>query len=311
VARIAVIGLGRMGRGMAGRLLAAGHDVAVHNRTLGGRAERDLAAAGARPARTPRDAARHATAVLTMVSDDDASRSVWQGPDGVLTGAEGRGPAAGALAIECSTVSHHRVAELAAQVRARGLRYLDCPVTGLPEAAAAGTLTLLVGAAGEDLDAARPLLAPLAGEVLHLGPVGAGTAYKLIINLMGAVQIAAAAEGMALAERAGLDLGQVARAIAAGQAGSPQVVRKVGRIVAADHDRDVVFPGRLRRKDAAYGVRLATDLGVAAPFGRTALAGLDALVAAGLGDLNETSIIEVARWGPDGAAAPRPGTAAP
>jgi 3-hydroxyisobutyrate dehydrogenase len=289
VARVGVIGLGRMGRGMAGRLLAAGHEVAVHNRTPG----RDgaLVAAGARRAGSPAQAAAHADAVLAMVSDDDASRAVWDGPDGVLTCPELR---PGALAIECSTLSPDRVGELAAAARESGLRYLDCPVTGLPDAAAAGALTLLVGADDADLAAARPLLDPLGTELIHFGPVGAGTAYKLIVNLMGAVQIAGAAEGLAMAERAGLDLHQVARALANGQAASPQVVRNARRMAEGDHD-DVVFSGHLRRKDADYGVRLAAALGLEAPFGRTALAGLDALVADGLGDRNESSVIEVAR----------------
>jgi 3-hydroxyisobutyrate dehydrogenase len=280
---------------MAARLLGAGHDVTVHNRTPGGSAERQLVAAGARAATTPREAARDAQAVLVMVSDDDASRAVWQGPDGVLTATAQPGPVPGALAIECSTLSRDRVDGLAVTTRALGLRYIDCPVTGLPGAAAAGTLTLLVGADGDDLTAARPLLAPLCASLLHFGPVGTGTTYKLIINLMGAVQIGAAAEGMALAERAGLDLDQVARAIASGQAASPQVVRTTRRIADGDHDQNVVFSGRLRRKDTDYGVRLAAALGLDAPFGRTALAGLDQLLDDGLGDLNESSIIEVAR----------------
>jgi 3-hydroxyisobutyrate dehydrogenase len=112
---------------------------------------------------------------------------------------------------------------------------------------------------------------------------------------MGAVQIAAAAEAMALAERAGLDLDQVALAIASGQAASPQVMRNSRRMADGDHDRNVVFSGRLRRKDAAYGVALAEELGLAAPFGRTALTALDQLLERGLGEANESSIIEVAR----------------
>jgi 3-hydroxyisobutyrate dehydrogenase len=173
------------------------------------------------------------------------------------------------------------------------LRYLDCPVTGLPDAAAAGRLTLLVGASADDLEAAGPVLAPLADEVLRFGPVGAGTAYKLIVNLMGAVQIAGAAEGLALAERAGLDLQQVASALASSQAASPQVVRNSRRMV--DANSDVVFSGRLRRKDTAYAIRLAERLGMGVPFGEVALDGLDALLAAGLGEANESAIIEVAR----------------
>ena len=226
-----------------------------------------------------------------MVNDDAASRSVWLGPDGVLAA----DLPAGAFAIECSTLSHAWVLELAAAARARELRYLDSPVTGLPEAAAAGQLTLLIGAEADDLHDAEPLLRPLAVDWLHFGPAGSGTAYKLIVNLMGAVQIAAAAESMALAERAGLDLDQVAGAISSGQAASPQVVRNSRRMADGNHQRDVVFSGRLRHKDALYGVRLAEKLGIEAPFGHAALAGLDRLLALGLGDQNESSIIEVPR----------------
>ncbi len=278
-----------MGSGMAGRLLAAGHDLVVANRTPG-RAAR-LVAAGAAEAPTPAEAATGADAIIVMVSDDEASRQVWLGPDGVLAGR----PADGAFAIECSTLSRDWVLELAAVAGGRGLRYLDAPVTGLPDSAAAGRLTLLVGAAEADLAAARPFLEPLAERLLHFGPVGAGTAYKLIVNLVGAVQIAGIAEGLVLAERAGLDLEQVLAALTGGQAASPQVVRNGGRMVAGDHDRDIQFAGRLRHKDTAYALRLARQLGVAAPYGELALDGLAELLATGRGELNESSIIEVAR----------------
>jgi 3-hydroxyisobutyrate dehydrogenase len=288
MARIAFIGLGRMGTGMCGRLMEAGHDVVVSNRTPS-KAE-PLVARGGRWAATPREAADGADAAFVMVSDDDASRSVWLSPDGVLA-AELR---PGALAVECSTLSFDWVRELAAEARSRGLRYVDAPVTGLPEAAAAGRLTLLLGADPEDLEAAEPLLAPLSEQRLHFGDVGAGTAYKLIVNLIGAIQIASVAEGMALAERAGLDLDQVAAAIASGQAASPQVVRNSRRMADEDH-AEVVFSGHLRRKDVAYALALAGELGLEVPFGRAAANGLNRLVAAGLGDRNESSIIEVAR----------------
>ena len=288
MARVAFVGTGRMGLGMAARLLGAGHEVVVWNRTADRAAE--LVAAGAQVAPTPRQAAEGADAIVVMVSDDDASRSVWTGPGGLLAGA-----APGALAVECSTLSHGWVLDLAAAARDRGLRYVDSPVTGLPDAAAAGELTLLIGADDADLAAVRPLLEPLSAVVLHFGPVGAGTAYKLIVNLMGAVQIAGVAEGMAMAERAGLDLELVARAIESGQAASPQVVRNAHRIVAGDHADPVVFSGRLRRKDADYGVRLASELGIDARLGTAALDGLDRLVAMGLGDQNESAVVEVSR----------------
>lgn len=288
MARVAMIGLGRMGSGMAGRLLAAGHEVVLANRTPERAA--GLVAAGAVLAATPAEAAIGAEAAIVMVSDDEASRSVWDAPEGALAGL-----APGALAIECSTLSADRVRELAATARGSGLRYVDAPVTGLPDAAASGQLTLLVGADPADLDAALPLLEPLAEQIVRFGPVGAGTAYKLIVNLIGAVQIAGVAEGLVLAERAGLDLSQVVAALALGQAASPQVVRNSRRMAASDHGENVVFSGRLRRKDAAYAMALAAQLGVGAPLGRVALDGLDDLLASGLGDVNESAIIEVAR----------------
>lgn len=289
MARIGFVGLGRMGSGMAARLVVAGHDVAVFNRSAEKTAA--LVDAGATAAASPRDAATDADAVFVMVADDSASRAVWLGPEGVLAGEL----APRALAVDCSTLSHDWVLELAQKARQRQLRYLDCPVTGLPEAAAAGQLTLLVGAEPDDLTAAEPLLGVLADSWIRFGPPGAGTAYKLIVNLMGAVQIAGVAEGLALAERAGLDLEQVMSAIASGQAASPQVVRNGRRMVQGGHDRAVVFSGRLRRKDAAYGMQLAGKLGIDAPLGRVALDGLDRLIDSGRGDDNESGIIEVAR----------------
>lgn len=289
MAKVAFIGLGRMGSGMAARLLTAGHELTVFNRTP--EKAQDLISAGARWADSPRQAAQSADAVFVMVSDDAASRAVWLGDEGVL--AADLPPEA--FAIDCSTLSHDWVLQLAEATRSRRLRFLDCPVTGLPDAAAAGELTLLIGADPDDLAAAEPLLRPLATDWIRFGLPGAGTAYKLIINLMGAVQIAAAAEGIALAERAGLDVEQVVQAIAHSQAASPQVVRNTRRMADGDHDRDIVFSGRLRHKDAAYAIQLARTLDANAPFGEAALAGLEQLIATGLGDHNESSIIDVAR----------------
>lgn len=284
-----MIGLGRMGSGMAGRLLQAGHDLAVANRTPHRAAP--LVERGAWLAASPAEAVRDADAVVVMVSDDAASESVWLASDGVLAGS----PRPGAVAIECSTLSHEWVLRLAGEVGAAGLRYLDAPVTGLPDAAAQGRLTLLVGAAPDDLEAAGPILEPLAERVVHFGPVGAGTAYKLIVNLMGAVQIAGAAEGLALAERAGLDPALFADTVATGQAASPQVVRNLRRMVAGDHDRTVTFSAELRHKDTAYALQFARQLEVGAVLGTVALDGLARLLTDGRGSVNESAVIEVAR----------------
>ena len=239
-----------MGSGMASRLLSQGYEVAIYNRT----AERakPLVAAGARLAVTPRAACEGVHAVISMTADDVSSRAMWLGDDGALAAEL----APRTLTIECSTVSHEWVMTLARHAAERGCRYIDAPVTGLPAAAAAGELTLLVGADEADLDAAKPLLNALSTKVVHFGPVGAGTAYKLAVNLIGAVQIASAAEGLALAERAGLDLRLVADAIATGQAASPQVVRNTRRMARRIHARRAVHAGAApqgRRLRAAAG----------------------------------------------------------
>jgi 3-hydroxyisobutyrate dehydrogenase-like beta-hydroxyacid dehydrogenase len=264
MARVAFIGLGRMGHGMAGRYLDAGFDVAVWNRSKA-KAE-DLIARGARWATSPEDAAIDADAVVTMVADDAASRAVWLTRDGAAATMK-----AGSIAIECSTVSYEHALYLAGELRSRGLIYIDCPVTGLPDAAASGKLTLLVGADPADLERARPFLVPLSTTIRHFGAVGSGTVYKLINNLMGAIQIAGIAEGLAIAEQAGLDMKLVLAAIETGVAASPQVIRH-SRRMAARNFAGATFTSALRHKDAAYAVALAESLLSGAPLmGRAAV----------------------------------------
>src|SRR5712672_3551891 len=252
MAHVAFIGLGRMGHGMAGRYLDGGFTVAVWNRSKA-KAE-DLIERGARWVASPADAADGADAVVTMVADDEASRAVWLGKDGAALTAK-----AGALAIECSTISYRHALDLARELRGRGLVYIDSPVTGLPDAAASGKLTLLVGAEPADLERARPYLAPLSSTIRHFGPVGSGTVYKLINNLMGAIQIAGLAEGLAIAEQAGLDMKLVLESIEHGVAASPQVLRHAKRMAARNFS-GATFTAALRHKDAAYAVKLAESL---------------------------------------------------
>jgi 3-hydroxyisobutyrate dehydrogenase len=283
--KVAFIGLGRMGHGMAGRYLDAGFSVAVWNRSKA-KAE-DLIARGARWASSPADAADSADAVVTMVADDEASRAVWLGKDSAAAMMK-----AGSLAIECSTVSHQHALDMARELRGRGLVYVDCPVTGLPQAAAAGKLTLLVGADAADLDSARPYLAPIGDVVRHFGAVGTGTVFKLINNLMGAVQIASLAEGVAMAEQAGLDMNLVAEALATGAVASPQVIRHSKRMVARDFS-GASFTASLRHKDALYAVKLAESLLADTPLLGQAAVEAYARAKAEMPDEDEGRMIEI------------------
>jgi 3-hydroxyisobutyrate dehydrogenase len=289
MARVAVVGLGNMGLGMAARLLASGHQLSVYNRTAA-RAE-TLVRQGARLSATPKDACDGVDAVISMVADDNASQAVWLERDGILAANLRKD----AFAIECSTLSHEWVMQLATRAAALGLRYIDAPVTGLPDAAVAGSLTLLVGASVADLSAVQGLLGTLSERIIRFGPIGAGTAYKLIINMIGAVQIASAAEGLAIAERAGLDIAAVADAIATSQAASPQVVRNTRRMAADDHGQNIVFTSALRLKDVEYGLRFARTIGIGSPFGALAGSIYRQLCELGHDRINESKVIEVSR----------------
>jgi 3-hydroxyisobutyrate dehydrogenase len=266
MAELAFLGLGRMGSGMACRLAEAGHNVVVWNRTKERAAE--ALDVGAVWADDPAIAARGKHAVFTMLADDAAASRVWNAALPAM--------APGSFAVECSTVSAPHVARIAAQAASRDVCYVDSPVTGWPNQARDGTLTLLVGARTADLEALAPVLAPLATTIRHFGPVGSGTAYKLMVNLMGAVQIAALAEGLALAAHLGLDPKTVGEALAAGAAASPQVVANIARMLAVDSDIPPQFTTSLRHKDAAYGLALAQQAGIAAPLGAAATAWFEA-----------------------------------
>ncbi len=285
---IAFCGLGLMGSGMASSLLTAGHAVSVWNRSPN--KATPLLEAGVSLAGSPREAAVDAAVAFSMVSDDDASRAVWLGPSGMLEALE-----PGSLAIECSTLSHAWVMELSKAAAQRGLRFLDCPVTGLPVAAARGELTLLLGADPNDFELAKPFLVPVSKQILHFGPVGAGTAYKLIVNLLGAVEIAATAEAMESAARAGLDLEQVAEALAEGAAGSFHVGRQARIMATESHEANLAFTTDLRRKDTRYGVALSHALGVASELGDRTLAQFDHASALGFGSENESHVLDAVR----------------
>ncbi len=262
--RIAFLGLGHMGVGMACRLTTKGHDVVVWNRSP--EKARPVVELGAKLAKTPAEAAAGAGFVFTMLADDPAAEAVWLGADGALAAMK-----PGSTAIECSTLTRRFVLRLAAKVQARGIGFIDCPVTGRPNVASAGKLTLLVGAAPADLAVVRPLLEEISETIRHFGPVGTGTAYKLMINLMGAVQIAALAEGLVMAEKLGLDREEVVKAIETSASASRQVVHHCRRMAERTFENPS-FTTQLRHKDAAYGADLAHDVGATPVLGDASVA---------------------------------------
>ena len=261
--KLAFLGLGKMGQGMAARLVGAGHDVRVWNRSPGKAA--GLIAAGAAEAATPKDAAEGAEAVFSMVADDPASDTCWFGANGAMAALT-----PGAFVIECSTVSHGQSGKLAAAAAERGLRYLDCPVNGPPAMAAEGELTLLVGAEPANLDAARPWLEAISSSILHFGPTGTGTAYKLINNLLGAVHVAATAEAAHLARALGLDVETTAAAIETGPVGSPHAKRMIRPMMEGRPADTFGLAIGLREKDSRYCLAMAHGMGLTLSLGENA-----------------------------------------
>jgi 3-hydroxyisobutyrate dehydrogenase len=284
--KVALLGLGVMGNGMALNLLKAGFAPTVYNRTRS-KAEA-LAAQGAHVADTPRQAAGDAEIVLSMVGDDNASRAVWLGDDGALAGAK-----AGAILVECSTLSLEWVRELAGLAEARKLAFLDAPVTGSKDAAEAGELRLMVGGDPAVLERARPALEAISKRIEHFGPTGAGATMKLINNLMGGVQTAVLGEGLALAEQAGLNLEQVVAFITNAAPGSPLVSAKAKAMAAGNYDTN--FALKWMHKDTTYAMRAASEYGVPMPTVAAAREMYQLAKGLGYGDQDFAAIFEAIR----------------
>ena len=287
--KVALLGQGLMGSGIAQNILKAGFPLTIYNRTKA-KALPQLEKGG-EWAQTPAAAAAAADMVISVVGDDAASRAVWLGEDGAVAGLR-----PGALAVECSTVSLDWVRELHALVTGRGGRFIDAPLTGSKLVAQAGTLTLLVGAEPSTLEQARPVLSAFSSKIIHFGAPGAGTTFKLVNNMAAGAQLAVLGEALALAERAGLNMETVTEAITSGAVASPIVKGKVAAMIARDHT-DTHFALRWMHKDLTYALRAADEAGVAMPTIAVARELFRLAMQAGLGQQDCGAVAEVVRGG--------------
>jgi 3-hydroxyisobutyrate dehydrogenase len=284
--RVALLGLGIMGSGMAGRLLSASFPLTVYNRNPA-RAE-DLASAGAVVAPSPRQAASHADVVISMVADDQASRDVWFGENGALAGVR-----SGAQLIESSTLTVKWVLELAAAAAERNCQFLDAPVTGTKPHAAAGELLFLVGGSAETLASVRPVLAVLGRDAIHLGPNGTGARLKLINNFLCGVQAASFAEAVSMIQETGLDLEKALAVLTSGAPGSPLVKTISARAAAGDSQRNFIL--RLMAKDLGYAVDEAKRSGLTLHTAASALEVFKRAMEKGYGDEDFSTVINSLR----------------
>jgi 3-hydroxyisobutyrate dehydrogenase-like beta-hydroxyacid dehydrogenase len=272
--RVAVIGLGVMGAGMARHLADVGYAVTVYNRTRA-RAQ-ELAPRGVTIAATPRDAAAASEAVILMLSDDHATRACTDGPGGMLAGLAPR-----TLVLQMATLAPETTIALAVEVRERGGELLDAPVMGSAAEAASGQLWILAGGDPATLERARPLLASLAQEVYYAGEMGQGARLKLANNLLGANLVTALAETMALIEACGIDPALYARVLQGSNLGTRMLVGKANQMVAGDYAARFSIANEY--KDVGLALHLAHGLGLHLHQGESVLAPFEEAMERGLG----------------------------
>jgi 3-hydroxyisobutyrate dehydrogenase len=263
MAKIAFIGLGHMGGGMAPNLAKAGHEVRAFD--LVPEAVRHAAEGGCTAAGSAAEAVKDAEVVITMLPAAQHVRAVYE--KDVAPNA-----APGTLLIDCSTIDVQSARDVGEQMKAAGFDFVDAPVSGGIAAAAAGTLALMVGGTDEQFECAKPFLEPMAKAVIHAGQLGAGQAAKICNNMILGATMVATCEAFVLAQKLGLDL-QVFFDIsskASGQSWSMTTycpVPGVGPETPADHYYEGGFAAALMLKDLKLAADAAKSVGAYTPMG--------------------------------------------
>jgi 3-hydroxyisobutyrate dehydrogenase-like beta-hydroxyacid dehydrogenase len=256
VAEVGYVGLGVMGRSIVQRLLAAGHDVTVWNRTRE-KAEPVLAE-GARWADSPREVAAAGGLVFTMVTNTAAVRAVSEGEDGILAGLS-----RGSIYVDMSTASPANTRALAERVAAIGASMLDSPVSGTAVTVDQGKAALMVGGEADVFARAKPVLEAIGPKVIHVGPSGSAVTMKIAVNLSLAVQMLAFSEGVLLAEKSGIPREKAVEVMLASVIASPMVAYR-GPLVLG-HPEEVWFDCHMMQKDLNLALELGQQLEVPLP----------------------------------------------
>jgi 3-hydroxyisobutyrate dehydrogenase len=286
MSRIAVLGTGAMGSRIIQNLLKAQHQVVVYNRTKD--KVTPLLDQGATYAPTPRSAAAQAEIVISMVTDDQVSRSVWLDEE---TGAV-NGLAQGAVAIESSTLTVDWVKELGTVIQNQGAGFLDAPIVGSRPQAEAGKLTYLVGGSSETLASVQEILAAVGGANIYaVGDVGQGTAMKLAVNMLFGVQVAALAEVLGMLHRQGIPSAKAMEYLGELPVISPAAKLAGGLMV--NHNHAPLFPIALVEKDFRYVVKSAHAVDAEAPIALAMGEMYQDAIEKGYGADNITGIIQL------------------
>jgi 3-hydroxyisobutyrate dehydrogenase-like beta-hydroxyacid dehydrogenase len=276
--RIAFLGLGIMGRPMASNLVKAGHDVTVWNRSPG----RDVE--GAKTAASPAEAARGAEVIWSCVADTKAVENVLFGPQGV-----NESLTEGQIIVDSSTISPSATRRFAERVSAKGVQFVDAPVTGSKFAAEAGTLIFIVGGEESTIEKLKPLFAATGKKIFRMGETGKGEAAKLAMNLQIALIYEGFAEALTLAAKLGVDAATMLPLIEASMVRSGVVDYKAPFVLKRDFSAN--FPLRLMRKDIRLALEAAKEARVKLPALETVEEIYEMATEDGNGDLDYAATI--------------------
>lgn len=283
--RLAFLGLGIMGQAMALNLQTT-HPLVVYNRTP--ERAQPLVQAGAVGASTAAEAASRADVIFLMLKDDAAVEAVVQGPEGILATLR-----AGSVIVDHSTISPEATRRLAHAVERRGAHWCDAPVTGGDIGAREGTLTIMVGGRQSDFARVEPWLRIMGNRVLHVGPVGQGQTLKLVANLVSALNLMAASEGVRMGLSLGIPLEVMETVMTFGSAQSFELAKALERLRQENYAPG--FSVDNRYKDLRLAVELARSHGFSADLAEAAEPLFLDHLRSGYGDLDEASYIK--RWG--------------
>jgi 3-hydroxyisobutyrate dehydrogenase-like beta-hydroxyacid dehydrogenase len=285
---VALIGTGRMGSAMGGRVAAAGHDLVVFNRTRA-RAEDLAGQTNTRVADSAREAAEFAEVCLVSLADDPAVTATYLDDNGLIAGLQPR-----AVVCDASTVAPATVRGLNPLVAQKDAILLDTPVSGSVSTVGSGTLTVMVGGNQDALDRARPVLETFAKSIFYLGDIGAGATMKLVVNSLVHSLNVAVSEALVLAEKAGLDRETAYDIFEAGAAGAPYVKYKREAFLRPG-DGPVAFSLDLVAKDQELIHDLAAQVGARMDQGEASRKLVAEAVSAGMAERDISEVAEFLR----------------
>jgi 3-hydroxyisobutyrate dehydrogenase-like beta-hydroxyacid dehydrogenase len=281
---IGFIGLGIMGSRMAANLQKHDHSLVVYNRTR--EKAGPLLSRGAIWADSPAAVAAQAEIIFTMLAPTQTVAEAALGKDGFLPGF-----APGRLWVDCSTVDPSFSRKMAGEAQARGVRFLDAPVTGSKSQAALATLIFWVGGSAIDLEACRPLLECMSNRIVHCGGTGTGASLKIVINQLLGTGMAAFAEALVLGESLGLSRAVLLEALLDGAAAAPFLKLKRERIEKGNYE-PADFPLRWLQKDLHLAAVSAYESGAAMPVTNAAKEIYRLAIRAGHGNADFSAIYE-------------------